>query len=285
MFDLTRDILSGVNTLRAQRAYNVATQRRNQSLTQLSTGLRINRGADDPAGLIASMQLAQTLVTLDSETSANQRASDQATTADGAMGQVSDLLNQAKSLVSANANTGALSPDERAANQLEIDSIVSAVNRISSSTTFNGQKLLDGSATLSASGKSFAIESTAASNLGKTTVSSTTYTLADLKSGGSLSTANGSSETAGAVIDKAINDVATRRGALGAFDKDTLQTRINTVATSREQMMSALSMIRDTDYALAASEQSRAQLLQQSSLSTLMQSLGRRKLGTFSIWA
>jgi flagellin len=254
-------------------------------MTQLSTGLRINRGADDPAGLIASTQLASTLGALDAETSANQRASDMATTADGALGQVSDLLTQAKSLVSANANTGALSPDERAANQLEIDSILDTVNRISSSTTFNGQKLLDGSTTLSASGKSFAIESTATSNLGKTTVSGTTYTLADLKTGGSLSTAGGSSETASAVIDKAVNDVATRRGSLGAYDKYMLQTRINTVATSRENLLSSLSMIRDTDYASATSQQVRAKLLQQSSLSTLMKSLGQRRLGTFSILA
>jgi flagellin-like hook-associated protein FlgL len=282
---LTGTITSTVNSLRALRAYRSASQRREQSLMQMATGRRINRAADDPAGLIASEQLGSTLAALDAETSANERASLQATTADGALGQVSDLLTQAKSLVSANANTGGLSPDEKSANQMELDSILSAVDRMSSSTSFGGRKLLDGSATLSASGQSLTIESSAAANLGKTDAAGTTYTLADLKTGGALSTQSGSSPTAGDVLDKAINDVATQRGKIGAFDKDTLQTRINSVAVSREQMLSALSQIRDTDYALAAAQQSQARLLQQSSLATLVQSLGRPRIGMFSIWA
>src|SRR3954468_21373429 len=165
---LTEGVPPIVNSLRARRAYQSASQRRNQSLTQLATGLRINRAADDPAGLIAADSLSQTLAALDAETSANQRTSDQASTADGALGEVSDLPVRAKSLVSANANTGGLSADERAANQGELDSILSSVDRLSSSTTFNGGKLLDGSATLSASGKSLAIDSSSAANLGKT---------------------------------------------------------------------------------------------------------------------
>ena len=285
MLGLTGTITSTVNSLRALRAYRSASQRRDQALHQLSTGLRINRAADDPAGLIASEQLGSTLAALDAETSANERASMQANTADGALGQVSDLLTHAKSLVVANANAGGLSPDEKSANQMEIDSILSAVDRISSSTSFGGRKLLDGTAMLSASGQSLAIESSAAANLGKTDAAGTTYTLADLKSGGALSTQGGASATASDVIDKAINDVATQRGKIGAFDKDTLQTRINSVAVSREQMMSALSQIRDTDYALATAQQSQASLLQQSSLATLVQSLGRPRIRMFSIWA
>jgi flagellin-like hook-associated protein FlgL len=280
---LTGLIPSSINSLRAQRAFRSASQLRNQSLAQLATGRRINRAADDPAGLIASEQLGQTLAVLDAETSANERASDQAGAADGALGQVSDLLTQAKSLVNANANTGALSPEEKAGNQVEIDSILSTVNRLSTSTTFGGRRLLDGSTTLSASGNSFAIQSVATTNLGKTDVAGTTYTLADLTSGNPLSTVGGSSDTAGAVIDQAINDVATRRASLGAFDKYTLQTRIDGVATSREHLLSAVSMIRDTDYALATAQQSRAAILQQSSLATLMQALGRRRTGAFSV--
>ena len=285
MLGLTGSIPSIVNSLRAQRAYRSATQRRNQSLTQLATGLRINRAADDPAGLIASEQLGQTLAALDAETSANQRASDQATTADGALGQVSDLLDHAKSLVTANANSAGLSQEEKSANQIEIDSILSAVDRLSTSTAFGGRKLLDGSATLSASGKSLPIESSAAAHLGKTDAAGTTYTLADLKSGKSLSTAGNNATTASDVIDKAVNDVATQRATIGAFDKYTLQTRISSVAVSREQLLSAVSLIRDTDYALAAAQQSQARLLQQSSLATLVQSLGRPRIGMLSIWA
>jgi len=283
MFGLIGSIPSNINSLRAQRAYRSNSLSRAQSLAQLATGLRINRASDDPAGLIASASLGQTLAVLDAETAANQRASDQAGTADGALSQVSDLLTEAKSLVSANANTAGLSADEKSANQLEIDSILSTVDRLSTSTSFGGRKLLDGSATLSASGKSFAIESAAAANLGTTTVAGTTYTLANLKSGQALSTLGSNAATAGTVIDQAISDVATQRATLGAFDQYTLQTRINSIATSRVQLLSAVSMLRDTDYALAAMQQSRSTLLQFSSLATLTQTLSRRRVGLFSV--
>ena len=286
MLGVTGSIPSHLNSLSARRAYQAAAQRREQSLVQSATGLRINRGADDPAGLIAAERLGQTLAVLDAETSANERASGQAAAAEGVLGDVSELLGQAKALVNANANAAALSAYEKSANQAEIDSILSAVDRLSASTTFGGRKLLDGSTTLSASGKSFAIESAAAANLGTTDVAGTTYTLADLKSGKPLTTLDpANTPAAGTVVDRAINDVATRRARLGAFDRYTLQSRINSVATSREQLVSAVSMIRDTDYALAAAQESRARLLQQTSMFTLMQALGRRRrVGMFSGW-
>ncbi len=225
-----------------------------------------------------------TLAVLDAETSANERASYQAGAADGALGQVSGLLTEAKSLVHANANTSGLSAEEKSANQLQIDSILSTVDRLSATTQFGGRKLLDGSATLSASGKSFAIDSVAAANLGTTVVGATTYTLADLKSGKSLSTLGENIGSAGEVIDQAINDAGIRRATLGAFDKYTLHPRLTGIASSREQLLSAVSMIRDTDYATAVTQQSRGQLLQRSALITLRQTLGRRpRVGTFSI--
>jgi flagellin-like hook-associated protein FlgL len=282
----TGSIPSTTNLLRAQSAYRSNSNRRAQSLAQLATGFRINRASDDPAGLIASESLRQTLAVLDAETTANQRASDQASTADGALGQISDLLGEAKSLVTANANTAGLSAEEKSANQLQIDSILSTVDRLSATTMFGGRKLLDGSATLAASGKSFAIGSAATANLGATDVAGTTYTLADLKTGQPLNTLGANSANAGAVIDRAINDVATQRAQLGAFDRNTLQTRINGIASSREQLLSAVSMIRDTDYAHAVAQHSRSKLLQRSSLAVPSQALGRRRqTSTFSVSA
>jgi len=283
MFGLTGSITSSLNTLRAQRVYRANAESLARTYAQMATGTRINRGYDDPAGLIASQSLAQTLAALDAETAANERASNQATTADGALAQVSDLLIEAKGLVNANANTAGLSPEEKAANQLSIDSIVSTVNRLSATTRSGGQKLLDGTATLSASGKSFAIDSAAATNLGQTTVAGTAYTLADLATGKPLATTGPSAATAAEVVDQAINDVATQRAQLGSFDQNTLQTRTRSIAASRVQLLSAVSMLRDTDYALAATQRSRSTVLQYASLAALTQSLGRRRIGTFSI--
>ena len=250
-------------------------------MTQLATGLRINRGSDDPAGLIASERLGQTLAVLDAETSANERASDQAGAADGALGQVSDLLGQAKALVSANANSAGLSADEKSANQVEIDSILSTVDRLSNTTSFGGQKLLDGNATITASGKSLPIATASTASIGKTVDGSTTYTLADLKSGGTVSTGSLASK----VIEQAIGDVSTQRAKIGAFDKNTLQTRIATIETSREQMLSAVSMIRDTDYAMEVSRAARFDLLKQSSMLMLTKSNRKTLISTFSVLA
>lgn len=115
------------------------------ALTRLSTGLRINSGSDDPAGLIASEALRSEITSLTKALSNTRRASQIISTADSALGQVSSLLNDVRGLVVEAANSGALSDDEIAANQLQIDSSLEAINRIAQSTTFQGRKLLDGS--------------------------------------------------------------------------------------------------------------------------------------------
>ncbi len=263
-------------SLVSQRNLKLNNLKLQQSMMRLATGSRINSGADDPAGLIASQQLYSTLATLDAETSANQRASDQASTADGALGQASDMLIQAKTLISANANDAGLSADEKAANQMQIDSILAGVDRLAGTTTFNSQKLLDGSATISASGASLNIASIATSNIGKTTVAGTTYSLADIKSGKNAS-------VAGDVIDQAIKDVSTERGQMGAFQANTIQSRLTTIATAKVQITGAVSMLHDTDYAAEISNQSKYQLLQAASMVMLSKSHQQHQKSTFSI--
>src|SRR5688572_21110654 len=174
------------SSLLAQRALRMNVLAFNQSMNRLGSGLRINSAVDNPAGLIAAENLRATLSALDAETNANVRASNIAATADGALGEISGLLGEAKRLVHANANEAGLSAEEKAGNQLQIDSIMGTVDRLANTTSFGGQKLLTGSTTISASGKSLAISASTTVHLGKTIDTSTTYTLADLKSGGAL---------------------------------------------------------------------------------------------------
>jgi flagellin len=115
------------------------------ALTRLSTGLRINVGKDDPAGLIASEALRNDITSIEKAISNSERANQMIATADSAIGQVSDLLNDIRGLVVEAANTGALSEDQIAANQLQVDSSLEAINRIAQTTTFQGMRLLDGS--------------------------------------------------------------------------------------------------------------------------------------------
>jgi flagellin len=115
------------------------------SLTRLSTGLKINSGADDPAGLVASNILGAQISSINQSITNSNRANDVLSTADAGLGQISGLLDQIRSLVQAGLNSGALSSTELNANQNQIDQALSAINQISANTTFAGDQLIDGS--------------------------------------------------------------------------------------------------------------------------------------------
>ena len=138
-------INTNVPSLVAQNRLQASNSDLQTSLTRLSTGLRINSGADDPAGLIASEALRSEITSLGKAISNTNRASQIISTADSSLGEVSNLLNDIRGLVVEAANSGALSDDEIAANQLQVDSSLEAINRIAQTTTFQGRKLLDGS--------------------------------------------------------------------------------------------------------------------------------------------
>src|SRR3712207_957747 len=113
-------------------------------LQRLSTGLKINAGKDAPAGLIASETLRSEIAGITQAVDNSQRANNVLNTAEGALSEVSSLLLEVQSLTNQAANSGALSPQEIAANQLQVDAILNSVNRISNTTQFNGVKLLNG---------------------------------------------------------------------------------------------------------------------------------------------
>lgn len=121
-------------------------------LERLSTGLRINRGKDDPAGLIISERIRSDLQGVDQGIKNSARAGSMISTTEGALAEVNDLLNSIRSLIVQSANTGAASQAERDANQLQIDSAIDSITRISNTATFGGLKLLNGTLDYSLSG-------------------------------------------------------------------------------------------------------------------------------------
>jgi flagellin len=147
-------INTNVSSLIAQRVLAKNNQSLNTSLQRLSTGLKINSGADDPAGLIASQNLEDEKQGISTAIDNAGRASNILGTAEGGLSEVSNLLTQLQGLVSQAANTGGLSNEEISANQLQVDSILSTINRIAGSTSFQGQKLLNGSLDYTTSGVS-----------------------------------------------------------------------------------------------------------------------------------
>ena len=138
--------LQGINRLTRNQA-DLALR-----LQRLSTGLRINTGKDAPAGLIASENLRSEIAGINQAIDNSNRATNVLNTAEGALGEVAALLLEVQSLTSQAANTGALSKEEIAANQIQVDSIINSINRSANTTQFNGVKLLNGSLDYTTSG-------------------------------------------------------------------------------------------------------------------------------------
>lgn len=138
-------INTNVSSLVAQKTLQRSNNDLQLALTRLSTGLRINTGKDDPAGLIASEALRSDITSVQRAISNSERANQVIATADSAIGQVSSLLNDIRGLITEAANAGALSDDQIAANQLQVDSSLEAIDRIAQVTSFQGRRLLDGS--------------------------------------------------------------------------------------------------------------------------------------------
>jgi len=137
-------INTNIAAITAQRHLARSTQSLNSTLQRLSSGLRINRGADDPAGLIASESLRSEMASIGKAISNSQRASNVIATAEGSLAEVAALLVNIKELTIEAANTGALSQEEIKANQLQVDSAIDSISRIANATTFAGLHLLNG---------------------------------------------------------------------------------------------------------------------------------------------
>lgn len=175
-------INTNVSSLVAQKSLRNSNSSLQTSLTRLSTGLKINSGKDDPAGLIASENLRRDITSVQKAIKNSERANQVIATADSALSQVSGLLNDIRGLVVEAANSGALSSEQISANQLQIDSSLEAIDRIAKTTTFQGKALLDGSL-------SFQTSATGTNGNGLDTVKDLSVQQANLGSAGSVDVA------------------------------------------------------------------------------------------------
>lgn len=199
-------------------------------MTKLATGERINRAADDPSGMISSEQLRAVLAELEAETNSLQRVSAVASTADAALAEVSELQSESAAIEVALANDAGYSDAERDALRASVASNDQAIERIATTTTFNGQAVFDGSVELSVGESSVAIGDIRGLDAG------------------------------------AVNEL---RGRLGAFQKDTVEPRINAIGVAMENVAAAESIVRDTDYASETAEHSRVQALSLTAMAAL----------------
>ncbi len=149
-------IMTNVPALVSARILEANNKTLNTSLERLSTGYRINRGKDDPAGLIASETLRGEIAAIQAAMDNAERADMVISVAEGGLQEISNLLVELESLVDSTANEAAMSDEEKAANQLQINSILDTINRISTSTEFQSKKLLNGTLDYTMSGVTIA---------------------------------------------------------------------------------------------------------------------------------
>ncbi|MBX2851920.1 MAG: flagellin [Phycisphaeraceae bacterium] len=237
-------------------------QRFEQSAQRLSTGMQINRGADSPAGLISSEQLRSVLASLDAETRVLQRQDHVASTADAALSEVSNVLVDTKAL-QVQLGDGTLSASERDAIQMQIDANVQSVDRMAASAGFNGVSLFSGEVSLSYGGDTLDLPRVDSVTIGETEIDGEAYTLADVASGGSLA---GNPAGSDLVIGAAIDNIATLRGTIGAYQANAIEPAINSTRVAIENTAEAESMIRDTDFAAEVAELNRNAFLVETNL-------------------
>jgi len=258
-------IQTNVASLSAQKNLSDSQKSLSTSFNRLSSGLRINSAKDDAAGMALSesmrMQIRSYNVT---ERNANDGIS-MSQTAEGALGEVSNVLGRLRELATQGAN-GSLSSSDRAYLQTEFTSLQSEVSRILTSTKFNGNQLLGTNA--SALKFQVGINNTTADRISLTFggISLASMVANTTKVSGSA----GNSQAALGVIDSALTKVSTARARFGAA-MNRFDITSSNIQTARLNLSAAASRIRDVDIAEETASLSRNQVLATAGVSVLAQ--------------
>jgi flagellin len=262
-------IFNNIPSLNAQRILGINNDRLSTSIERISSGIRINRGADDAAGLAISEGLRSDIRAL---RQAARNANDGISlinVAEGALNEQGSILIRLRELAS-QASTGTVGSTERATIQLEFNQLRNEVDRIAVTTEFNGQKLVDGSlasgvATSSQILVQVGIDNGANSRINlnqQIDLSSITQTGLSIDSI-AVSTA-AAALTALDTINTAITTVTQNRGKVGAV-QNRLTRSIANLGVTIENLSAAESAIRDADIAEEIALLTRNQILVQSS--------------------
>ena len=252
----------------------------NKSALRLSTLQRINRAADDPAGLIAVEKLNSELAAIQAANSNAARAVGTVHVADSGMAEVGNLLNSIRGHVTEAAG-GFLSDSEMEAKQIEINAAVEAVNRISSYTSYGGRNLLDGSADQMVLNFSPSVDDTSTlclPSVHATNLGGESGALSEMTTGGSLSLASGNFSGMIETLDSARDQVLYARAEAGAFEKYSIESSMRVLDSMEESITSGISRIFDADVAKEASNLMLAQILVEAGISMVGTSTQSRGL-------
>ena len=269
-------INNNIAALNTQRNLNVNSFNLNKTLQKLSSGFRINVAADGPADLVISETLRSQIGGIKAALRNSQEASNLVGIAEGALKEVSDLLATLRALAVHAANTGVVTATQIAADQAEMDNALNTINRINSVTRFARSQVFQ---TGAAATHTFHIgEGAAAADEVNLTVSMVSVDVLGPAANrlGAISVGGARNLTSFAnsaitIIDVAISQIASLRGTLGAFQKNTLQTNINSLSVALENVTATESFIRDANTAEETSAFTKNQILVQAGVSVLAQ--------------
>ena len=283
-------ILNNIPALQAENELNITTASANSSLQQLSSGSRINSGSDDAAGLAISDGLNANVAALNQSSQNVTDGVGELQTADGAMSQVTALLNRAVTLATESSN-GTVSDSQRGAINTEFQKILGEINNINTTTNYNGQAIFSQStgvadATATAYGTATATTNTLDLYTSDGTASGTkqfsvtvgaidaialglTTTNATVVSNLDLSTAT-DANTALTALTAAVSTVSADRGTLGATVEQ-LQAASQVDTTESQNLASASSDITSADIGQVVANDTKYSILEQTGISALQQ--------------
>lgn len=253
---------TNIASMNAQRNLSSVSNRLMGNFQRLSSGLRIATAADDAAGLGISERMRSQIRSYGAAQRNAQDGISLVQTAEGALNEVNGIINRMREL-SIQASNGTLTTADRATLDTEYQELIDEIDRISSTVTFNGVELLDGTTT--------ALSIQAGINAGEVINISLQDTTATTLSIAGLSIASSAGATASlAVLDAAIDRVTTVRGALGSA-QNRLQSAISSITNAAENLAASESRIRDVDVATETADLTRNTIMQQAAVAVLAQ--------------
>jgi flagellin len=256
-------INTNVSALRAQNGSRMADSQLQTAMERLSSGKRINSAKDDAAGLaIASSMTSQIRGMTQAVRNANDGMS-MAQTADGALDEVTNMLQRIRELA-VQAASGTYQDSDRTNLQTEVTALAGQIDAITSNTKFNGVGLFTGSA---GSSGTVTIQ-TGSSSADTVDMDFTQLDLSDVDSV-DLSTASGATDALDSV-DDLISTVATKRATLGAAESR-LSSVVNNLTSNITNLTDARSRIEDADFGTETTNLAKAQILSQASTAMLAQ--------------
>ena len=265
-------IQNNIDAFDTHRQLQISASAASKSMEKLSSGYRINRAADDAAGLAISEKMRGQIGGLDQAQRNAQDGVSLVQTAEGSLNEVHSMLQRVRDL-KVQFDNGTLSSSDQDAIAAEVSQIGQELGNIASQTSFNGNKLLTGSTftfqvgandgeTIQTTGVALSATIAGGGLSELSALSTTALAKTALLSGGGLS--------AVATIDTAINNISTARANYGAV-QNRLEHRLNNLATYQENLTASESRIRDVDMASEMTNYTKENILQQAGTSMLAQ--------------